>query len=90
MGIKILSGVIAMKYDYKIIIEYDRLFVEEAYDLPGYHYKTQACKRWETHRLKKSIKEIRKELSYGSKKQQIDSFKRTVEWVQQTHPELLV
>ena len=79
-----------MKYEYKIIIEYDGLLVEEAYDLPGYHYKTQVCKRWQTHRLKKSIKEIRKELSYGSKKHQIDSFKRTFEWVQRTHPELLL
>jgi uncharacterized membrane-anchored protein len=79
-----------MKYEYKIIIDYDGMFIEEAYDLLGYHYKTQACKRWETHMLKKNIKEIRKELSYGSKKQQIDSFKRTLDWVQQTHPELLL
>ena len=79
-----------MTYEYKIIIEYDGMLIEEAYDLPGYYYKTQACKRWETHRLKKSIKEIRKELSYGSKKQQIDSFKRTLEWARQTHPELLL
>lgn len=90
MGVKTLSGVIAMKYDYKIIIEYDSMFVEEAYDLPSYHYKTQMCTRWEPYRFKKSIKEIRKELPYGSKKQQIDSFKRTFEWVQQAHPELLL
>ena len=78
-----------MKYEYKIVINYGRLFIEEAYDLPIHYYKSQMCRRWEVDKLKKTIKEIKKEFDYLSKKELI-SFKRTQDWALQNHPELLL
>jgi hypothetical protein len=79
-----------MKYEYKIMIDYGRLFVEEAYDLPSDYYKSQMCRRWEVDKFKKSIKEVKKEFDYLSNKKQIRSFKRTRDWALQNHPELLL
>jgi hypothetical protein len=90
VGVKTLSGDVTMKYEYEIIMDYGHMLIEEAHDLPTFCYKSQMCRRWEIHRLKKSVEEIRKEIPYGSKKEPISSFKRTRDWVLQTHPELLL